>query len=239
MRLLTWNIHGCVGVDRRYSPERIAAVIRALSPDIVGLQEVDGRRPQHRGMSQIDYLLHETGLEGIVSPTLRHRGGGEYGNAVLSRWPIRDVRRHDLSIRRREPRGALDVDIDAPCGPIRVVSLHLGLGRYERAQQCEGLCAALGEVGSERMRLVVMGDFNEWTLTGGGRLSRLGERLATVISPRSFPAPAPVARLDRIYLDPPPESYELVPLPDPAARFVSDHRPVAADIRWPVHGKTG
>ena len=231
LRLLTWNIHGCIGVDRRYSPERILAVIRAIDPDVVALQEVDGRRPQHRGMSQFDYLLHGTGLHGLVSPTLQHRGG-DYGNAVLSRWPILDVRRHDLSIRRREPRGALDVDVNTPAGPIRVISLHLGLSWSERAQQCEALCGVFEASAEAASPVAVMGDFNEWGLKGGGRLSRLAARFATVISPRTFPAPTPVARLDRIYLSPAAE-FERVPLPDPAARYSSDHRPVAADVRWP------
>ena len=107
--LAIYNIHSCVGGDGRYDPDRIVWVLKELNADVIALQEVDAR--EHRGLELLDHLAEETGLQAVPGPTLlRHTG--HYGNALLSRLHIRDVRRLDLSFLNHEPRGAIDADLE-------------------------------------------------------------------------------------------------------------------------------
>jgi endonuclease/exonuclease/phosphatase family metal-dependent hydrolase len=109
LHLATYNIHSCVGGDGRYDPNRIVWVLKELNADVIALQEVDAR--EHRGLELLDHLAEETGLQAVPGPTLlRHTG--HYGNALLSRLHIRDVRRLDLSFLNHEPRGAIDAGLE-------------------------------------------------------------------------------------------------------------------------------
>src|SRR5262245_12215621 len=108
LRIASYNIHSCVGIDRRRRPARIAAVLRELDCHVIALQEVDNRPGAEDDSMQLDYLASALAMASI--PGLRIvRHTGEYGNAVLTRLPIVSVQRHDLSYSRREPRGAVDV----------------------------------------------------------------------------------------------------------------------------------
>ena len=106
MRLATYNIHACIGADGRYDPDRVVRVLLELNADVVALQEVE----QHAvgDMDLLQFLAAKTGYQAVAGPTLL-RDTRDYGNAVLTRLPIVTMQRIDLSLPRREPRGALDV----------------------------------------------------------------------------------------------------------------------------------
>ena len=231
LRVATYNVHGCVGVDRRYAPNRIAAVLAALSPDIVALQEVDGRRPHHEGLPQFKYFEQVTGLHAVAGPSIRE-AHGEYGNLLLSRFPVLATRQLDLSVAGREPRCAVDVDLDLPDGPLRVVALHLGLKRAERADQFHRLIEALGDMTRPGSRALLMGDFNEWAPGIGMRMAAITRQFPAILAPRSVPAPAPLQPLDRICVYPAPRLMRRYLPETPLVRFSSDHLPVAAEISW-------
>src|SRR5215468_11065529 len=108
----TYNVHKCVGVDRRHDPERIAAVLRELGADIICLQEVVARENGPQPLDHAAFLADATGYHLVTAPA-REDHRGRFGNAVLSRFPIRSARRIDLSIAGHWPRGAVDVDVDA------------------------------------------------------------------------------------------------------------------------------
>ena len=106
----SYNVHKCVGWDRRRAPSRIAAVLKELDCDIYALQEVDNEEGDGEDSMQLEYLSQA--LEMAAVPGLRIvRHSGQYGNALLTRLPIVSVHRHDLSYWRFEPRGALDVQL--------------------------------------------------------------------------------------------------------------------------------
>src|SRR5262245_44229607 len=107
----SYNIHECVGTDGRRDPVRIAEVIQALDADVIALQEVASRWGPGAEMVQMEFLAHTVGLQAISGPTIERRDG-HYGNVLLTRLPVIAVRKLDLTVLRREPRGALDVDLD-------------------------------------------------------------------------------------------------------------------------------
>src|SRR3984957_13584498 len=135
MRLLTYNIHKGVGADRRYRLERVIAVIKAEAPDIICLQEVDRNVRRSRRDDQPALLADKLGAAVSLYQLNVPRGEGGYGNLLLSRWPFRDARQMSLAYKRRVPRGAQLVVVDAPEGLLHLVHIHFGLSSRERRWQ--------------------------------------------------------------------------------------------------------
>lgn len=222
---VSYNIHRCYGADGRCNPERVADVLRALSADIVALQEVDSRLPEH-GVDQLAFLAKALGATYIAGPTLMlHRGS--YGNGLLVRWPVVSVRRLDLGIRGHEPRGAIDADLDIGGTLVRVVATHLGLARRERKRQAELLLAALAS--GPRRPSILLGDMNEW-LAGTGALGLFNARFGAVASRRTFPARTPLLRLDRLWVDPAAALLDVSVHATRLSRLASDHLPLRARV---------
>jgi endonuclease/exonuclease/phosphatase family metal-dependent hydrolase len=225
LRVCSWNVHECVGSDGRRDVHRIATVLREIAADAVGLQEVhaDPRRgPAH---DQARYLSEATGLTCFEGTTLERRGG-RYGNLVLTRLPVNGVRRHDLSVPGREPRGALEIALD---GSRRVcfVTAHLGLGLRERAWQAASLLGRLDRAAPDV--LVVAADWNEWVPWGRSlRLAR--RRFGRQPAPPTFPAGRPVFALDRIFVSPRHSLVRTWIHLSAAHSRASDHLPLVADV---------
>jgi endonuclease/exonuclease/phosphatase family metal-dependent hydrolase len=245
LSVATYNIHRCVGADRRRDPGRIAEVIGELDADIIGLQEVDARRrtlqnawmkrfanPERRAanlIDQFDYFAEKLGGHAIRGPNIRGPKG-DMGNALVSRHPIIAVRLLDLSLPGREPRGAIDADIDVGGVLVRVMVAHLGLRVREREAQVAKIVAALDAV-PERPA-VLMGDFNEWHLHRS-TLTPLDERLGRATPVPSFPARFPFLSLDRIWASRDGVVTNLHVHRTPLALKASDHLPVQATVRLP------
>lgn len=225
LRLMTWNIHGGVGPDGRFDLDRIAALIARHRPDVLALQEVDTRG---RG---VDCLapLQELGIGHFAEARTIVVPDGHYGHALFTRWPTRNVVLHDLSVRRREPRIAIETEIATPFGPLHLIAVHLGLAFLERRRQSMALAALAKR--ARGMPTVMMGDFNDWCSLGF--VSRAIHRaLPCRTQLRSFPARWPLLWLDGVYCSAP--GMLAASFTDPSARAASDHLPVIADIRLPV-----
>ncbi|HET6756639.1 MAG TPA: endonuclease/exonuclease/phosphatase family protein [Burkholderiales bacterium] len=221
----SYNIHQCVGTDFRRDPARVAEVIRELECDVVGLQEVDSRDGPHMHSMQLDYLASETGMQGIAGATiLRHEG--HYGNAVLTSLPVLDVRRHDFSFLRREPRGALDVDLDLRGRVVRVLVTHLGLNPKERRFQVKKLLHLVAQSDRERL-VIVLGDINEW-LPISRPLRWLHGLLGKPPWQRTFPVWCPVFALDRVWVKPMSAIVRVGAHRSEVSRKASDHFPIKA-----------
>jgi endonuclease/exonuclease/phosphatase family metal-dependent hydrolase len=234
LKVATYNIHTCVGIDRRHDPARIAAVLREIDADIVSLQEVDAKSRFGRQFDQWAFLAAATGRNMVPSGASRqHRG--RFGNAILSRFPALSVRSIDLSIGGYEPRSAIDVDLLVGDRVLRVVGTHFGLRAGERQLQANRLLAALAEpLPAHRPRaaaILVMGDLNEWRGQGGS-IRALDRRLGESLLPRSFPSWLPVLPLDRIYAGEPAALRDVAVYRSPLARVASDHLPVVAEFCW-------
>lgn len=226
LTIVTWNVHGGVGADGRYAPQRIAAVLAEMQPDIAALQEVG----QRDGPPLLDALVAASGSHAVVGWTCQ-RWGHEFGNAVLSRLPIAEATRLDLRVAGCEPRGALDVVIDAPLRRLRVIATHLGLRPGERRVQVKRLLRALEQ--ETVYPTVLTGDVNEWYLWGRP-LRWLHAHFGTTPAPATFPARKPFFALDRLWTEPAAMLAALSVHRSPLARVASDHLPLVARLRWPM-----
>lgn len=222
----TYNIHRCVGWDWRHDSDRVAGVIRELDADVVGLQEVDARYHIEDGDDQAEYLAAATGTTAVSGPALVHHRG-TYGNAILTRWPVKAVRRVEIGVIGREPRAVLDADLEIAGVSVRCVVTHFGLRTSERRLQTEMLMRILGP--RDARRTILFGDFNEWAPMGYivRRFHRLFGRSRAV---RSFPSRCPALALDRIWVHPAAALVRLGAHRSRLAARASDHLPVVAEV---------
>jgi endonuclease/exonuclease/phosphatase family metal-dependent hydrolase len=223
LTIATYNIHGAVGADRRFAPNRVAAVLREVSADIIALQEVP---LGGAGMPNVLKMLQKaTGFVAVEGYTFSV-SGRRYGNAVLSRYPILATRKIDISFGSREPRGALDADISCHGHPLRVIATHLGLRPAERHEQIRKLLQVFD---TDQMPVVLMGDVNEWFVWGKS-LRWLVSHFQAVPAPATFPSRWPVFALDRIWIRPRHRLVHVEVHATPLARVASDHLPLIAHI---------
>jgi endonuclease/exonuclease/phosphatase family metal-dependent hydrolase len=223
----SYNIHKCVGVDNRFDPGRIAAVIAELDADVIALQEVDRRFGQRTGLLNATALERRTGLTMLhVSDT--PGGHGWHGNALLVRQ-ARLIRLRRLHLPGAEARGALVAELQLPAGRFRVVAAHLGLLRRHRAMQAEALLEAIRH--GSPMPTLLMGDLNEWRPGIPSSLVPL-ESLFGPLDPGepSFPSRLPFLALDRILAHPRDMLAGIEAHGSPLARLASDHLPLRARI---------
>ncbi|MEM9551845.1 MAG: endonuclease/exonuclease/phosphatase family protein [Pseudomonadota bacterium] len=223
-RLASYNIRKCVGMDMRRQPERILGVLAALKADVVVLQEADRRLPPRPAALAVDALV-EAGWDyaDLDSPGSL----GWHGNAVLWRRAAVELRGTDrIKLPGLEPRGAVRAHLATEIGTLDVVGLHLGLIRSSRRAQIRHLSQMID--GVREGRSVWAGDFNDWAHPS--RLLGQLPNLTPLPTGPSFPAPRPVARLDRIALSPDlrAESHGVYAQGD--APIASDHLPVWADL---------
>ena len=222
MRIATWNLHEAVGVDGRCLPARIARVLAELDADVVALQEFSPRRGTVDELTE--QLEHAANATLVVMPTFLKRGR-VFGNALLCRRPIVSIEARDLALERREPRNLIDARIDWDGRPLRVLATHLGLRRAERIRQVERLDAWLDD---GDVPIVLLGDFNEWRLHGC--LAPIERRLARVPAPPTFPSPAPIARLDRMFASSGLRVSHVHAHRSRSASIASDHLPLVATL---------
>jgi len=235
LRVLTYNVHKCIGgLDRQYDPTRVHETIAHHDPDLVLLQEVDNaakRSGYHRQVDVLGDLLgysHRTWFANV-----NVRGGGEYGNAILSRLPHMRSRNIDLTIGWRKRRSALHARYRLPhrvggADTLHVFNMHLGLSGGERKKQLRLFLSELAEVEMHEP-VIVAGDFNDVWGTLGKILKGAGFR-GPGRGVRTFPAYAPIGALDRVFVRGSVALRDLQSSRLAVAKSASDHLPLVADI---------
>jgi endonuclease/exonuclease/phosphatase family metal-dependent hydrolase len=226
LRLATYNIHAGIGTDGRFDPGRIVGVLQELEADVLALQEVENHRIDNLELLQL--LGSKSGLQAIAGPTLQ-RETRHYGNALLTRLPVRQVRRVNLSLPQREPRGAIDAVLAWGELELRVIATHLGLRPGERRAQIRHLLALL-EVPHDGP-VALLGDLNEWFLWGRP-LRWLHRHFSSTPHLPTWPSRFPLFALDRIWVRPRSALITLTTHDSPLARRASDHLPIRA---WMEH----
>jgi endonuclease/exonuclease/phosphatase family metal-dependent hydrolase len=241
IRIVTYNIHkGIGGVDRRYRPERIHETIALHDPDFVLLQEVDEGAPRSDGHRQVDLLGDMLGFRHrTFFPNVRLRGGGHYGNAILSRFPLTDTRNIDLTIPPTKRRSVLHARFRVrrpgethALRTVHVFNLHLGLSQVLRRIQIQKFLASHPfRHFHPRTPVIVAGDFNDvWGTLGPKYLLPAGFRgLAKPI--RTYPAWAPLMPLDSVYVRGDVELLHVHRPHQQIARAASDHLPLFAELK--------
>ncbi|HEX6558926.1 MAG TPA: endonuclease/exonuclease/phosphatase family protein [Longimicrobiales bacterium] len=234
IRVATYNIHAGTDLTSQPSIPRIAAVIDSLQPDIVLLQEVDRHTARALGADHLDQLMHLTGLQGAFAKSLDFQGG-EYGIALLSRWPIDSVTTVELTVDppqersggSHEPRVALHAVVRAPRGPLHVINTHIdpaAQGTYRR-QEVVGILARLSRAVPAQAPLVFGGDLNTRPNTdeiAAVSLSLTDAWRACGAGPgNTFPAGVPDRRIDYIFFRHARCLHARVPVTE-----ASDHRPL-------------
>jgi endonuclease/exonuclease/phosphatase family metal-dependent hydrolase len=243
LRVVSWNIHRAIGVDRRFRPERVVSILGYYAPDVAMLQEVDDGAPRSRGLDLAREIARALGYEHWAighNVTLRK---GRYGNATLSRWPILRERNIDLTVGFMRRRGCQHTRIAAKAGGgrtrlLEAFNLHLGLSARERERQV-ALLARSREFASLPFGTptVVAGDYNDWrSLLRPFFVDMLGFRSATGGNAEreraiaTFPSFFPQGALDRIYYRGPLRLAAARPCRLGLSRVASDHLPVIADF---------
>ncbi len=222
--VMTWNIHGGVGPDRRRDLDRVTALVGRHAPDILALQEVDSRTREGLTQPAFDILREAHGGNSAEAKVIT-APDGDYGHVVISRWPLRGTRLHDMTTFRHEPRAVIETTVETPFGPVHVLAAHLGLGLRERRSQAARLADV---VRSGPRRAIMLGDFNDWGWPGFVH-NAIGPLFPERTELKTFPARFPILRLDRIYCR--PAGMLMASRTDPGARAASDHLPVIAEVR--------
>lgn len=255
LRLLTYNVHSCIGMDGRLSVDRIARVILQCDPDVVALQELDRSRPRTAMLDQAHEIARRLEMDFHFHPALMLEEE-LYGDAVLSRLPMRLLRADGLPTlpgRGLEPRGALMVAIDVGGVEVRLVNAHLGLRHAERMRQVEALLGPewLGAPAEEReggppeRAAILCGDLN--ALPGMGPCRKIRRTMFDAVEtapepdgrtrrgPRpsrwTFPTNAPMGRIDHVFVRGAIESRAARVVRTSLARMASDHLPLLVDLR--------
>jgi endonuclease/exonuclease/phosphatase family metal-dependent hydrolase len=239
LRVMTYNVHSCIGTDGKVRPERIISVIKSLRADVVALQEVDANRLRSRHHEQARIIAEALAMSHHYF-AVGDWGGEQYGLAVISRYPLEHVRSAHLTPldheRRAEARGAMWVKVNAPSGPVHVINTHFGLRREERQRQIGVLMGGdwLGGIPANEP-VVLCGDLNAGPKSPVCR-SLAGKLVdAQLCAPNARPratfiSTMPVRRLDHIFVS---RHFEVrgVLLPrTPTAELASDHLPVCAEL---------
>lgn len=244
-RVLTVNTHKGFGfMNRRFILRDLREAVRAVSADIVFLQEVLGSHahyaqrfkdwpatPQYEYLADAIWSQHAYGRNAVYPH-------GDHGNALLSRFPIVSYVNHDATAVDGEARGLLHCVLDVPgqTRALHTICVHLGLRESHRQHQLERLCTVIERDVPPQAPLVVAGDFNDWRVVAHERLHRcagLREVFVTAFgrAARTYPARWPLLRLDRIYAR---NARVQRPLRLPARPWthLSDHAPLAAQLEF-------
>lgn len=239
LRVATYNVHGCVGMDGQRSEGRIAEVIASMSADIVGLQELDLGRPRSAHADQAALIATQLGWKYHFHPAMRS-GEEQYGNAIVSRFPIELKCAAAMPGRPpwfcREQRIAIWMQAETDLGPVHIINSHFGLGRMERRLQAKLLIGPtwLGSVPPDEPA-ILLGDFNSVRSSRAYRL--IGEHLRdvrTLVRPkgalRTFPTRFPSLAVDHIFVNPALSPIQLNVHRTSLARLASDHFPLVCEL---------
>lgn len=241
IKMLTYNIHRAIGLDRRFKPGRIIEIINEINPDIALLQEVDEGVPRSKELNLAKEIAEACGFpyyELGHNVTLKK---GNYGNATLSKFPISRERNINLTIDNKKSRGCQHTTIDInPKKSIEVFNLHLGLSAKERQKQA-GLLFHSEEylLIKKKTPCVVAGDFNDWrSLLRALFIEGLGFTCATDSTKRwgesaikTFPSFAPRGGLDRVYYKGRVNCLSANRYEKNIAKIASDHLPIVVEFK--------
>lgn len=236
IRIVSYNVHSCVGTDRKLDPGRVADVIASLQPDIIGLQELDVGRKRSGGIDQAEAIALRLKMNFHFHPALSFEKE-LYGDALLTAFPMRLVKAAGLAS-YGEPRGALWAELEVGERRLQVFNTHLGLLRRDRLRQAQELSGPnwLGHPTLRDQPTILMGDFNSIPSSAPYRHLRTVLEDTKVQTGKfaapSFPTRFPLLRLDHVFVANGPRIMNVEAVRNEATRLASDHLPLLAEIQF-------
>jgi len=240
LRVMTYNVHRCVGLDGKADPERIVRVIARHEPDIIALQELDVGWPRTHRVDQAERIARLLRMSHHFHPVI-DLARGRYGNAIFSRYPMRLMQAEPLprwrNRRYLEPRGAMWVTVDVGGVAVQVINCHLSIWPTERLAQASTL-AGVRWLGDPRCQsaAVFCGDLN--AIPGSPAYRRLMSVVRDAQSatqarriPNTWFSRYPVSRLDHIFLSPDITASEVTVPRTALEQIASDHLPLLVQMR--------
>ncbi|MEY4564989.1 MAG: hypothetical protein RLZZ618_4266 [Pseudomonadota bacterium] len=242
-KVMTVNTHkGFTALNRKFILPELRDAVRAVSADVVFLQEVQGSHLRHpeRVVSWPEAPHYEFLADSIWPQFAYGRNAvypqGHHGNAVLSKYPIVHYENRDISVSGPERRGLLHVVMQVPgrTQDIHAICVHLSLKESHRRKQLELLCQMIHSEVPDDAPLLIAGDFNDWRRNAHRILEKCAGLHEVFVkangrSAKTFPARFPVLQLDRIYVRNAKVHAPFV-LPRKPWSHLSDHAPLAAEI---------
>jgi endonuclease/exonuclease/phosphatase family metal-dependent hydrolase len=243
IRILTYNVHGCVGMDGELSPERIARVIAQSGANIVCLQELDVFRRRSGNRDQAHAIAMHLEMSFQFHPAW-HLEEEQFGNAILTRFPMRVIEsagiHHHNSDRSRRSALWAEIDVDERTS-LQIINTHLSIYPQEQRIQARELmdqwvrpAALLGPV-------VLCGDFN--ARPNSATHKEFSKSLFDVESFDKTPtrstyfSPFPVSRVDHIFVSHEMIGEHIQVVHSRIARVASDHLPLVADLKLTTDAK--
>lgn len=236
LKILSYNVHSCIGTDKKLDPARIADVIAGLEPDIIGLQELDVGRRRSGSIDQAHVIASLLKMHFHFHPALKVEDE-HYGDAILTAFPMRLIKAGALPS-YGEPRGALWAEIDIGGRPLQVFNTHLGLFRRERVRQSSIITGPdwINHPDAFGKPRLLMGDFNSIPSSPAyrqlsGAMRDIGVETGKVAS-RTFPSRFPLLRLDHVFVADGPRIITAEAVSTPLTRLASDHLPLMVTIEF-------
>ncbi|MFA7429998.1 MAG: endonuclease/exonuclease/phosphatase family protein [Rhodospirillaceae bacterium] len=235
LRVMTYNVHSCRGMDGRTLPSRIARVIATLHPDVVCLQEVDVERRRSGGVDQALAIAKALEMDFHFHPSLSLEEE-QYGNAILSRLPMRLLNAGPLPSPHGEQRGILKVEVMTARGPAFILNTHLGVLPRERRPQAAGLVRDGWLDAPDGVPVILCGDFNAMPNSVVHRLLthhlRDAQRTTGRKPQATWPGRLPSARIDHVFISPGVTVKAVEVGRSALPRIASDHLPLVVDVTW-------
>jgi endonuclease/exonuclease/phosphatase family metal-dependent hydrolase len=242
LKVMTYNVHSCIGIDGKIRPERIISVIRSCEADVIALQEVDAYQGRSRGHEQARMIASALSMSHHYY-AISDWNGEQYGLAIISRLPLEHIQSGLLTPTNdalgSEARGALWVRLSTDLGFVNVLNTHFGLRREERVRQANKLLSGdwLGQI-PEQEPIILCGDFNSGPKSSilksfSPKLSDVHAQMPHVRPRATFLSVLPLRRLDYIFTS---QHFDVVNVKQPrtpTAKVASDHLPVFAQLSLP------
>lgn len=231
LTFLTYNIHRAIGFDRKYKLERIIETCRDVDADIVALQEVDQFAPRSKGEDLAHLIAQNLDMHYELGLNVRLQKG-HYGNATFSRYPIEQAHNFNITWGIKKKRGCLITSIGLPHAKIAIFNFHMGLARMEQVRQKKKIVHSDHMERLARVPMVLLGDTNDRTTRLSHSFLESGFRdTCPGKGHNTFPAYAPILRLDRIFVTQQWDVVEHRVVRNKLTRIASDHLPVVARLR--------
>jgi endonuclease/exonuclease/phosphatase family metal-dependent hydrolase len=231
LRVMSYNIHHGVGIDGKLDLERIARLITEAKVDLVGLQEVDRGIPRSGKRDLAAELAQLTGMQAIFERNIVYQGG-DYGNAILSRFPIRCSRNtHYQMLRAGEQRGLLQAVVEVGGRELLFLNTHIDF-RPDDSERLLNVDEMRQVIEREKLPVILLGDFN--SVPGSSTHTKLKSFLvdAWEVAGRgdgfTIPVKKPSKRIDFIFVS--GATIEPVKM-EVIHSIASDHLPIVAELR--------